>query len=116
MLTMPQFNLKDSPSEPHAAKVLARVPRDSVALLQATVALRRVTAPHHSVRWHIAMATVMAGMYIFLSRLFVSSNTSISKKPKGETTANIPRSNSGKAPYSEYSTQTPFSNYFLTRF
>lgn len=72
MLTMPQFNLKDSPSEPLAAKVLVRVPRDSAALVQATAALRRVTVPHHSVRWHIAMATVMAGMYIFLSRLYTS--------------------------------------------
>jgi hypothetical protein len=103
MLTMPQFNLKDSPSEPLAAKVLARVPRGSVALLRVTVVLRLVTAPHHNVRWHTAMATVMAGMYIFLSRLSANSNTSSSKKPKGETTANIPRSNSGKAPYSEYS-------------
>ncbi|KAM0249789.1 hypothetical protein ACHAP5_002658 [Fusarium lateritium] len=64
MLMMTQSNLKDSPSELLAAKVLARVPRGSVVLVQATVVLRLVTAPHHSVRWHIAMATVMADIYI----------------------------------------------------
>jgi hypothetical protein len=47
------------------------------------------------------------GRYVYICvEVSTSSDTSFSKKPKGETTANIPRSNSGKAPYSEYSEPT----------
>ncbi|KAJ4260593.1 hypothetical protein NW762_007336 [Fusarium torreyae] len=96
MKRMPQLSLQDSRNELLAVRVLDHALVVNAALNPAIVARRRPIARHHNVKWHIAMVTVME----------VTKNTDriFSKKPKGESTANIPRSTTGKAPYNIYIT------------
>ncbi|KAG7407520.1 Chitin deacetylase [Fusarium oxysporum f. sp. rapae] len=95
---MLQFSLKDSRSEPLVERTLALVPRDNVALSLATVALLRLIALHHSAKLTIAMATVME------------------QEPKGDTTANIPRSTTGKVPCNVYITNCTTPRTFALTF
>ena len=70
-MSMLQFSLKDSRSEPLVERIVALVPKDNVALPLATAVPLHLIALHPNVKWPIATATVMEGMSV--SDLYVDA-------------------------------------------
>lgn len=70
-MSMLQFSLKDSRSEPLVERIVALVPKDNVALPLATVAPLHLIALHPNAKWPIATVTVMEGMSV--SDLYVDA-------------------------------------------